>query len=284
MLISDYHIHTTFCDGRATPEEIILQAIEDGVSIVGFAGHSYMENEWFSMKDETADQYCTNIRELAEKYAGRIEVYCGIEKDFYSPQDMRRFQYVLGSVHYIKPEGVLCQVDGGRVKQLATAEKYFGGDIYAFCEAYYENMGLLAESTLDVVGHFDLVAAYNEKTAIIGVEESGLKYVKGYMDEKEPVFDINHPRYVKAWQDAMDTLLKKNAVFEMNVGCVMAGSRSEPFLSKAQLAYLADHGGKVIITSDSHYKNTVGKAYGKWYQYARQFGVTVLDRLPLGKT
>ena len=34
------HTHTLFCDGRDTPEDMVLSAIEKGFSVLGFSGHS----------------------------------------------------------------------------------------------------------------------------------------------------------------------------------------------------------------------------------------------------
>ena len=36
----NFHTHTTFSDGKNTPEEMILSAIQKGISILGFSDHS----------------------------------------------------------------------------------------------------------------------------------------------------------------------------------------------------------------------------------------------------
>ena len=33
---ADFHVHTTFCDGKNTAEEMVLAAIEAGFSVMGF--------------------------------------------------------------------------------------------------------------------------------------------------------------------------------------------------------------------------------------------------------
>ncbi len=38
-MIANFHTHTVFCDGRNTPEEVVLSAIEKGFSAIGFSGH-----------------------------------------------------------------------------------------------------------------------------------------------------------------------------------------------------------------------------------------------------
>ena len=41
MIRTDLHVHTTYCDGKNTPEEVVLSAIEKGVERLGFSGHAY---------------------------------------------------------------------------------------------------------------------------------------------------------------------------------------------------------------------------------------------------
>ena len=43
MILSNFHTHTSFCDGKNTPEELVLYAIEQGCAELGFSGHSYVD-------------------------------------------------------------------------------------------------------------------------------------------------------------------------------------------------------------------------------------------------
>ena len=40
MAFFNYHTHTTYCDGKSTPEEIVLEAIRLGMDTIGFSGHA----------------------------------------------------------------------------------------------------------------------------------------------------------------------------------------------------------------------------------------------------
>ena len=40
IIKSNIHTHTTFCDGSATPEEMVLAAISVGMDTLGFSFHS----------------------------------------------------------------------------------------------------------------------------------------------------------------------------------------------------------------------------------------------------
>ena len=40
MIKTSFHTHTTFCDGKNTPEEMVVAAIEKGFVALGFSTHS----------------------------------------------------------------------------------------------------------------------------------------------------------------------------------------------------------------------------------------------------
>ena len=42
MIKSNFHTHTYFCDGKDSPEEMVLSAIERGFTTLGFSIHSYV--------------------------------------------------------------------------------------------------------------------------------------------------------------------------------------------------------------------------------------------------
>ena len=63
---TNYHTHTTFCDGRDTPEAVVRAAIAKGFSAIGFSSHSEM------LKDPAA--YVAEIRRLEAEYRGKIRV------------------------------------------------------------------------------------------------------------------------------------------------------------------------------------------------------------------
>lgn len=40
MILQDLHMHSAFSDGRNTAEEMVLSAIEKGLTVVGLSDHS----------------------------------------------------------------------------------------------------------------------------------------------------------------------------------------------------------------------------------------------------
>ena len=41
MINRDFHIHTTFSDGKYSPEEMVEYAVSIGMTHMGFSDHSY---------------------------------------------------------------------------------------------------------------------------------------------------------------------------------------------------------------------------------------------------
>lgn len=235
----DLHMHTTWSDGKNTAEEMVQEAIRRGLETVGISDHS--SGDPCGMTLEGSVDYKAEIARLKEKYAGQIRVLCGLERDFLT-DDFGEYDYTIGSVHW------LCMDDGHRLpidwtadKQRAGIEKYFGGDPYGLAETYYDTVAKVVEVTkCDIIGHFDLIVKFNEM---------------------DPQYDVHHPRYKAAWQRAADALLKTGKPFEINTGAVSRGYRTSPYPDREICRYILDHGGKLIFSSDSHAKETIGYGF-----------------------
>ena len=92
--------------GAEGTEEMVLEAIRLGCPEIGFSGHSYTDfDETYCMSIEGTKQYNKCIRELAEKYRDRIHILLGVEQDYFSNAPTNGYDYVIGSVHYIKKDG-----------------------------------------------------------------------------------------------------------------------------------------------------------------------------------
>lgn len=79
------HNHTTFSDGKLTPEELVQAAINYGFSHIGISDHFRTSKLGASAQyviPEFWDEYVEHIRRLASTYAGQITVLAGIEIDF----------------------------------------------------------------------------------------------------------------------------------------------------------------------------------------------------------
>lgn len=236
--MTDLHVHTTYSDGRSTPEEMVQAAIAKDMTTLGFSDHSYTHFDTaYCIPKEKIPAYRAEIEALKAQYAGQLEILCGIEQDFYSEESTEGYDYVIGSVHYVKAGEKYLPVDESRQALLRAVQEAFSGDFYALAEAYYQTVALVAETLRPTfIGHFDLISKFNE-------------------DGK--LFDETHPRYIAAWQAAADKLLEANIPFEINTGAVSRGYRTAPYPAAPIREYLANRGARFLWSSDSHRADTL---------------------------
>ena len=256
MILEDLHTHTTYCDGKDSPEDMVKSAIEKGLRTIGFSGHIYMPHATYCIRKENMTKYVEEINCLKEKYKGKIKILCGIETDLYSDEDLSSFDYVIGSVHDIRIGNEFLTIDHTREIWESGVNKFFDGDQYSAAESYFPLVvECIKKSNANIIGHFDLITKFNE----------------GYC-----MFDETHPRYVAAYQKAIDALIPFDKPIEINTGAMSRGYRTEPYPCLDILKYIVKKGGKFILSGDTHAKENLCYCFDKAAQIAKNAGITKL--------
>ncbi len=262
MILRDYHVHTNLCDGKNSPEEVVLSAIEKGFTTLGFSGHSPLLSEYWCMTKENEQIYRSEIKRLKEKYLGKIEILCGIEQDYYS-EKTEGYDYIIGSVHGIKVQGEMVFMDDTDDALRKGIEKHFGGDPLSLAERYFELVSDVKNKTgADIIGHFDLLLKFNDTC---------------------PLFDTSHPRYINAAKKAIDILSKQNVLFEVNTGAMQRGYRNTPYPEAQMISYLREKGCDVIITGDCHDSAHLGYGFEDALRLIKECGFERMAYLSKGK-
>ena len=245
----DLHTHTLFSDGKATPEEMILAATRKGLDEIGISDHVYTAfDESYCMQKNKIQAYLDEIAALKEKYAGDIAVKCGVEYDLYSTASTAPYDYAIGSLHYLKCGETYYPIDCSKDGFITLAREGFAGDYYALAERYFSLVSAYADrDDIDIVGHFDLIAKYNEGNNL---------------------FDEEHPRYLAAAKGAIDRLLAAGKTFEINTGAIARGYRTVPYPAPALLDYLRESGAKFILSSDAHAPENIAFAFADYSDWA----------------
>jgi len=168
--ISDYHMHTPLC-GHAVgePKEYVEQAIKVGLSEIGFSDHApfvHCVDPTVTMNKDQLPIYYKMIEEVQEKYKDQIRIKVAIEADFIPGlEDQTKkiiddypYDYVLGSVHFIKDWGF---------DNPDERAKWDEQDVNQVYKDYYE---LLRQSALsgmfDIMAHVDLVKKFGARPTI----------------------------------------------------------------------------------------------------------------------
>ncbi len=238
MFTSDCHVHTTYCDGASTPSQIALAALDLGIQTLGFSGHGRTAFDLsYCMSEAGETGYVRELQKLSAQYKDRLEILIGIERDYYGEEPGYDYDFVIGSVHYIKTEAGFLPVDESAAMLDGIAADFFGGDWDSLAEEYFRTVAQVADKTeCDIVGHFDLITKFNERA---------------------PRFDEIGKRYLDAAVGAVKELCRRDVVFEVNTGAISRGYRTAPYPSPAILRAIRENGGRVILSSDSHSADTL---------------------------
>jgi histidinol-phosphatase (PHP family) len=258
------HTHTNYCDGQGTVEDYCAAAVEKGLSAIGFSAHAPLARDtgWHLPMEHFAE-YCADVNAAKEKWAGRLDIYLGLEADYIegaaSPArwDKEKYglDYIIGSVHYIPtPKSALLEVDGSREAFHELVHGHFAGDAAEVARVYFGCVEKMTrEGGFDILGHFDLVKKNNRDNAF---------------------FSCDDPVCRKAVADAaaLVSQVQKTAGFavEVNTGAIARGTYPDTYPSAAILRLLA--GVPFIITTDAHHPGHLGIGYGKAIANLREAG------------
>ena len=253
------HTHTTYCDGKLPPEKMIKAAISKGGGSIGFSEHSYVPfDEEYSMSLKDTPFYIDEVNSLKNKYDGTIDVFLGLEIDYFTDKIPDGLEYIIGAVHHVHKNGKYITVDGWAEHLIKMNDEHFGGDFYAMAESYYATVAdVVSKTNADIVGHFDLIAKNNVN---------------------DNLFDETHPRYIKAALNSMEQVIEDCKLFEVNTGAMFRRGKPEPYPSVFLLKELLKRGGEVILTSDSHTEDSLYYKFDEMLELVKSCGFKYIKR------
>lgn len=232
--LSSVHVHSKLCDGKNTLDELAVTAWKAGLKTLGFSGHSHTpcDIEYCMTRSRTA-LYRAQVAKLKERYAGKMDILCGLEWDLNSDDDPAAYDYTIGSAHYVRgpKTGRYYEIDFRPADLAACIQDDFDGDGLAVVEAYFRNVEQVVAHKPTILGHFDLIKKIN----------GGNKF-----------FDEDAPRYQAAAGAALETAAAAGVVMEVNTSGVYRGYRKDFFPGEALLRRWRELGGEVVITADAH--------------------------------
>ena len=236
--LTNYHSHSLYCDGRAGMEDFVRFALSEGFTSYGFSSHAPLpfSTAW-TMEWDIMDDYLSEFHRLKEKYAGRIELYIGLEIDYLneaSNPSIARFRelpldYRIGSVHLLyNDKGEVVDVDVPADGRLTRMLELGGFDIVGHADKMHYNAACYRPGLLDEPWYDELVRAYFADIAR-----------RGYQVE------VN----TKAYHD-LGTFYPNERYF----------------------SYLHDLGVRVQVNSDSHYPERISNGRPEALRALRKAG------------
>ncbi|MCD8043976.1 MAG: histidinol-phosphatase [Tannerellaceae bacterium] len=275
MILSNYHSHCNFCDGRSAPEDFLKFAISNGFRAYGFSSHSPLPFETFwNMSAADVPEYITEINRLKEKYAGALEIYLGMEIDYldetYNPsipyfQDIP-LDYRIGSVHFLptspilQEENMVC-IDGRFADYRDAVDKYYEGDIRNLVKHYFEStMKMVEAGGIDIVGHMDKVA------------------MNGYHYD---CFSFEAPWYLEPFKACLDLIAEKGLMVEINTKNMKR--KNETYPNSRFIPLLKEMNIPVMVNSDCHFPDLVNDGRKEAFELLKAAGYKTTRELINGK-
>lgn len=264
-VFSNIHTHTNFCDGKDSAETMVKAAMEKGFHCLGFSGHAYTPfADDYCMSPEGTKAYRETVAALQKKYAGKIEILCGIEWDYYAEIDPGEWDYTIGSVHYVRSplNGKYYDVDYTHEMLELCIQEGFGGDVEAAVKVYFGNVvDMACNYRPTILGHFDLIRKLNR----------GNRF-----------FDERSPQYFSVAADAMEQVIKAGAIPEVNTGGMFRGCCDTQYPDDALLRLVHDLDGGVILSSDAHAAESIDYAFTAMEDKLRRLGFKEVKEMRKG--
>ncbi len=264
-MLTDYHLHLRSDDldasaashwTEANAERYRAVASERGIAELGASEHVYRFAQalevwrhpfWQRYAHDDLDEYCAFVREHTDLRLGiEADFVPGAEDRTANLLEAREFDYVVGSVHFLRDGAV--DMDDWSVWDSARSVQ----DVW---RSYFEAVGAAARSGLfDIAAHPDLVKYWSA----------------GGDPARTPTGDLR--RY---YEPAVEGIAEAGIAVEVST----AGLRKpvgELYPAPAFLELCVQAGVPVALSSDAHRPADVGDGYAQALDALAQLGVSEL--------
>ncbi|MBO3763335.1 MAG: histidinol-phosphatase HisJ [Thermoproteota archaeon] len=183
---TNYHIHTTFSDGTATPQEYAERAIAKGFDEIAFTDHltifpkdrdkeSSLSTSKHILNLTKLEEYISLIKQLQVRYNDKISIRLGLEVDYFPESekmieetiDSYDFDLLIGSVHFVKGICIDCSSQKFKVE-----EEIKKNGFNKFYTVYMSLVRKAVETQLfNIVGHMDIVRIWGYTPTDGAIEE-----------------------------------------------------------------------------------------------------------------
>lgn len=227
----DYHMHTSFSDGRGSYQQYALQAEEKGLKEIGFSDHLCLHYPKWAIPAGDISAMSEQLQDFLKSYQGPLSIRFGAEVDYIPGKEdeikeMLNFlplDYAIGSVHYI-----------GSWNFDTSTKLYPYLDLDEVYRAYYKLVGEAIDANLfQIIAHFDLPKKF------------------GYYPEN------NQDEYII---DCLKRAADKDVCIELNTNGMNKPCR-DFYPSKDILTMAYEMGVPVSLGSDAHQPENVGQYF-----------------------
>jgi histidinol-phosphatase (PHP family) len=262
-VLTDYHVHLRPDDEGATAathftaanaERYRETASERGIEELGVAEHIHRfvqsldvwTHPWYRhWATDDVDEYAAFVRDSGLKLGLEADFLPGREDMLQNMLEARDWDYVVGSVHFLRDRAVDLHGDG----DWNAWSIWRDGDPEKVWSRYFETLGEAARCGLfDILAHPDLVKVF---TGHVPAPEGDLR---------------------RFYERAMDGIAESDVAVEVST----AGLRKpvgEIYPASALLEMCLEAGRPVALSSDAHLPDQLGFEYERAVEWLRGLGV-----------
>ena len=241
MLLTNYHTHTCYSDGKSHPEEYIISAIEQKLYALGFSCHAPVpfKTNW-TMKFEHLYSYLNELNNLKKKYDEKLKIFVGLEIDYvkglcgYHQYKNIGLDYSIGGVHFLGflNDGSSWDFDREKDWFIKGLDEIFNGDIKKLISFYYEQIQNMIETEKTaILAHLDLIKKFNSGNLFFNESSSWYRDI---------VFGL------------LDHVAISGTIIELNTRGVLKQLNSEFYPSGFILKRCLELKIPVCLSSDAH--------------------------------
>lgn len=271
-MIANFHTHANFCDGVGSLNEYVEAALKCGMKYLGFSCHAPipLTNGW-TMRAERATEYLKAVSELKREYKKQIEIYTGMEIDYFEGDTRNVFQrypldYTIGAVHFFADvvNDLEYPIDGSIADFEDSVETLCNGNVRLFVQKYYETLYEMVKTQKPtILAHLDVIKKNNGDDG-------------RYFNEKESW-------YREAVLKLLDIVKTNGTIVEINTGGITRHFCKEVYPSGWILKECRQREIPIVITTDAHRPELLDSAYNHGLEAAREAGYTQQMILHNGK-
>lgn len=275
MRFSDYHTHTLYSNhGQGHPRESVLQAIEQGLTALGFSEHFPLPLATLEPSDGGAnmhwnqiDQYVQEVREVQAEFGHRLKILLGYELD-YLPDlaaemqaNLNRYpaDYYVGSIHIVghfRSDHYQWLIDyTPETFEEGMAEN--GGPEAVYTRYYQLVRDFAVSFPYQIVGHLDLIKKFNVN---------------------QRYFDQNSDYYLSQVEATLDVLKANSKTVEINTAGLFK-EIGELYPSDPILQMILQRRLPICLSSDAHRPNHVAREFSTTWQKLTAMGFEQLTNL-----
>jgi histidinol-phosphatase (PHP family) len=261
-VLTDYHVHLR-PDARPSPaseyftaanvENYRTVAEERGIAELGVAEHVHRFRQaldiwthpfWRQSAEDDVDAYAAFVRDETDLRLGiEMDFLPGREDRIQNFLDGRPWDYVVGSVHFLRDEAVDME-EWDVWDRAASADEVW--------RRYFETTAEAARSGLyDVIAHPDLVKVWGA-------------------DRPRPDGDLR-----RFYEPLAEAVAESGVAFEVSTAGLRKGT-GEIYPAPPLLEMLLETGAPVALSSDAHAPGELGAGYEQALELLDRYGVTEL--------